>query len=94
MVAEELSSPPFLIKNIIYLNIDESSRPNILADICQIPLEAESIDKVLCCEVLEHLEEPQKAIKEIYRVLKQGGELILSVPFLFPIHADPHDFQR
>ena len=86
--------PPFLIKNIIYLNIDESSRPNILADICQIPLENESIDKVLCCEVLEHLEEPQEAIKEIYRVLKKGGELILSVPFLFPIHPDPRDYQR
>lgn len=51
-------------------------------------------DVVLCTEVLEHLPEPQKAIDEIFRVLKPGGELLLTTRFLFPIHDAPHDYFR
>jgi SAM-dependent methyltransferase len=49
---------------------------------------------VLCTEVLEHLPEPQKAIDEMFRVLKPGGELLLTTRFLFPIHDAPHDYFR
>lgn len=33
-------------------------------------------------------------MNECYRVLKKGGTLLISVPFLYHIHADPHDYQR
>ncbi len=46
------------------------------------------------CEVLEHLQNPEKVLAEIYRILRTDGILILSSPFLFPVHADPYDFQR
>ena len=49
---------------------------------------------VLCTEVLEHLPEPQKAIDEMFRVLKPGGQLLLTTRFLFPIHDAPHDYFR
>jgi SAM-dependent methyltransferase len=49
---------------------------------------------VLCTEVLEHLPEPQKAVDEIFRVLKPGGTLLLTTRFLFPIHDAPHDYFR
>lgn len=34
----------------------------------------------MCCEVLEHLEHPEKGISELYRILKKGGYAIVSVP--------------
>lgn len=45
-------------------------------------------------EVLEHVKNPFNAIKEIQRVLKPGGIIIGSTPFVFPIHDEPHDFYR
>jgi hypothetical protein len=40
------------------------------------------------------VQEIEKSLFESHRVLKSGGTLLLSVPFLYPIHADPSDFQR
>lgn len=53
-----------------------------------------SVDCVSLMEVLEHIPEPDKALKEIYRVLKQGGYLIGSVPFFQNEHEVPFDFYR
>ncbi|MDP3661497.1 MAG: class I SAM-dependent methyltransferase [bacterium] len=51
-------------------------------------------EAVLCTEVLEHLHTPQKAIDEMRRVLKQGGMLILTTRFIFPLHNIPGDYFR
>lgn len=51
-------------------------------------------DVVLCTEVLEHLERPFDAVREMYRILKVGGVVILTVPFIWPIHEAPRDFYR
>src|SRR4030095_5709220 len=51
-------------------------------------------DVVLCTEVLEHLPEPQRALDEMFRVLKPSGTLLLTTRFLFPIHDAPHDYFR
>ena len=45
-------------------------------------------------EVLEHLQKPVEALEEAYRLLKSGGKLVISMPFLYGVHADPQDFQR
>ena len=52
-------------------------------DITNLPLEAGYADVVFCSEVLEHVADYQTALKEIYRILKTGGKLILTVP----VHA-------
>lgn len=44
--------------------------------------------------VLEHVKEPQAVVKEIYRVLKPGGRVLSVVPFIYPFHASPEDYQR
>lgn len=59
-----------------------------------LPFQAESFDVVLCTEVMEHIAEPKLLVQEIHRVLKQGGHLILTTPFLVPEHEAPYDFFR
>lgn len=54
---------------------------NFLAASCyNLPFENESFDLVHSAEMLEHLEAPEEAIKEMYRVLKKGGHLIITTP--------------
>jgi SAM-dependent methyltransferase len=77
-----------------YLNTDPSTNPDYCCAAEGIAVPADSFDIVLMTEVLEHLERPEVAIKECCRVLKRGGKLIMTIPFLYPVHADPHDFQR
>jgi SAM-dependent methyltransferase len=59
-----------------------------------IPAEDASFDSALCTAVLEHLEEPEDALHECYRVLKPGGVAIYSVPFIWHLHEEPRDFYR
>lgn len=54
----------------------------------------ESYDAVLCLEVLEHVPDPSRGASEIYRVLRRGGKLIVSVPHLARLHEEPRDFYR
>lgn len=63
-------------------------------DLKSIPLEDNSIDAVICIQVLEHLPEPWKVIGEFYRVLKKGGYLFASCPQSEPQHQVPYDFFR
>jgi SAM-dependent methyltransferase len=51
-------------------------------------------DTAICIEVLEHIPDPFKAIKEIFRILKPGGRFIVSVPFIARLHDEPHDYYR
>jgi len=57
-------------------------------------LASSSYDTVLCSEVLEHIPNPERAVAELSRLLRPGGKLILSVPFLSRLHEEPHDYAR
>ena len=61
-----------------------------VCDITQIPVESQHFDAVLCTEVLEHLPDPVKAIKELTRVLRPGGRLLLTAPFCSFTHFSPY----
>lgn len=67
-----------------------TSEIDILSDITQIPVKRSSFDNVLCTEVLEHVPYPDLAIKEISRILKKRGRLILTAPFCSQTHFSPH----
>ena len=53
-------------------------------NINDIPLESDSLDAVMCSEVLEHVDSPEESIQELVRVLKPGGVMALSVPRYLP----------
>lgn len=59
-----------------------------------IPCDDEHFDSALCTAVLEHLEEPESALRECFRVLKPAGYAIYSIPFIWHLHEEPRDFYR
>lgn len=66
----------------LYLDIHPRSRPDILCDLQHMAFTAGSFECMICLEVLEYVDEPQKALREMSRVLDGTGVLILSTPFL------------
>jgi ubiquinone/menaquinone biosynthesis C-methylase UbiE len=65
---------------------------DIVSDINDIPLPDESFDYIMCLEVLEHVSHPQNTIKELTRLLKPKGFLIISAPFCSITHMSPYYF--
>lgn len=71
--------------------IDKSPIPGnniIRAEVEQLPFSSGSFESVICFEVLEYVINAQRALAEIRRVMKTDGILILSAPFLGPVHGD------
>jgi SAM-dependent methyltransferase len=78
-------------------DIDTQSGADYIIDICQnnsTVIKDESFDIIVCTEVLEHTLQPFDAIKELHRILKKGGTLLLSTPFNFRIHGPLPDCWR
>jgi SAM-dependent methyltransferase len=86
--------PATLARQWLYVNIAPETRPDIIADATAVPMPDGCADCVICTEVLEHLPNATACVEEAYRLLKPTGVLLASVPFLYPVHADPFDFQR
>ncbi len=80
---------PYL-DTVDYKVLDKVSdfNPDIVGDIHALPLPDESVDAIVCIAVLEHVEEPQKAVREMHRVLKPGGYCFIFAPFLYYYHAE------
>ena len=68
--------------------------PDLVWNGVTIPLGENSVDCVLCTEVLEHCKDPTAVLRELHRVLKPDGLLFFTVPFLWPLHDAPHDEYR
>jgi SAM-dependent methyltransferase len=88
--------PPYKqVEKWIFLNNDKSTNPDIVADLPIIPLEDNSIDVIICTEVIEYIYDYKKLLNEMNRVLKKDGILILSLPFLYTLHNDDkYDYFR
>ena len=72
----------------------EYKKPDKYFNGFDIPFPDKTFDVILCTEVIEHCSSPEKLVKEIYRVLKPNGELLLTVPFIWGEHEAPYDFRR
>ena len=83
-----------------YVGVDHPESPHaltsvdVLADAYSVPLPDGTFQTAVMFEVLEHLERPADALAEAARLLDDGGTLILSTPFVWPIHEAPRDFFR
>lgn len=63
-----------------------------ISDILRIPVADTSFDAILCTEVLEHVPEPIRAVKEFARILKPGGKLLITAPLGSGIHQAPYHY--
>lgn len=70
------------------------TRPDVYGDASRLPFADGAFDCVLLLDVLEHVDMPEAALAEAARVLRPGGDLLLTIPFAYPLHDLPHDFQR
>lgn len=70
----------------------DTSRIDIVGDILDIDVEDKTFDVILCTEVFEHIPNPDLAIKEFSRIIKDGGILILTAPFVSWTHFAPYHF--
>lgn len=72
----------------------ESFSADVYYDGHTFPLADASFDAVLCSQVFEHVFTPVQFMAELNRVLRPGGLLVLTVPFVWDEHEQPHDFAR
>jgi len=83
-----------LHSNISNLEIEPGEGIDLVGSVLSIPCANDSFDIVISQEVLEHVNKPDEAICEMYRVLKKGGVLYLQLPFIIGYHPCPHDYWR
>jgi len=91
-----------LLANFEYIGIDYAeadlfgynNKEITKFDGINIPFLDNSIDNIICTEVLEHTQHPQELIHEMHRVLKTGGECYITIPWSARYHYIPYDYYR
>ena len=71
-----------------------STRADFFSDSMVLPFPEGTFDTIVSTQVLEHVRQPEIVIREMARVLKPSGILILSAPMTWPLHEEPHDYYR
>lgn len=79
---------------VISVNCSPAAAPDVLAAAEELPFGDGMFRAVICSELLEHVYSPARVLEEVRRVLEPGGTLLITVPFLVGIHADPGDYGR
>jgi SAM-dependent methyltransferase len=79
---------------VVCVNLSNRKGTDVQADARWVPFEDGSFDVAICSELVEHLFSPQDVLREIHRLLRPGGVLLMCAPFLHRIHGDPNDYGR
>ena len=80
-------------KSFVQTDVNKRYGQKYLDITSEIQIE-EKFDLVLCTNVLEHIFDVKPAIKNLNYLLKENGQLVISVPFIYPLHYEPKDFWR
>lgn len=80
--------------NRVGMDIEPGRGVHVVADAHHLPFAANSFQQIICSEVLEHLADPAQAAREMARAVNDGGQLVLTTPFVYPVHEAPYDYQR
>jgi SAM-dependent methyltransferase len=78
------------------LDMSEGKGVDVVADLTQSvgPLTENHFALAICCSVLEHVEKPWLFAANLTRVVRPGGKLYMSVPWVWRFHAYPDDYFR
>ena len=80
---------------ILSVNIDPAIEPtHIVQPGDPVPLADNSVDAVICLNTLEHIYDSAAVVNELFRVVRPGGAVHVTVPFMFRIHGHPDDYGR
>ena len=79
---------------LIAIDLGPGSAIDCVADARWLPFEDRAFSVVLSQETLEHVADPFRAVREMGRVLKHTGRLLLQTPFVLGYHPDPEDYWR
>jgi SAM-dependent methyltransferase len=81
-------------RDIINVDFNKYDEVDIVADITDLPIEDAKIDFIINIAMLEHIDKSNTALREMFRILKPGGEVFCYIPFIVPFHGAPQDFHR
>lgn len=89
----------FAVAGYVGLDIESGrtkslGRADDLYDGKRFPYEDTRFDSILCNQVLEHVFNPDEFLGEMRRVMKPGGKLLMTLPFLWDEHEQPYDYAR
>ena len=78
------------------INLDICSSPgvDVIGTIEDIPFGNETLHAAVSQEVLEHVVDPHRAVREVFRVLVAGARFYVQTPFMMGVHSAPHDYWR
>lgn len=80
---------------VVCVDIEGGPGVDLVADAHDLHMvDDNTVDCVVCVSVLTHVKYPAQVMKEVHRILKPGGVVYVSIPFIYPYHTDPYDFYR
>jgi SAM-dependent methyltransferase len=85
---------PKIVRKMIGYSQRQPPMPDIVANALALPFKSNSVDTLLASELIEHIADPGVFLSEARRVLKDGGVLILTAPFVWFYHESPCDYLR
>jgi SAM-dependent methyltransferase len=83
-----------LFPDAVAFDLPGNPHAELHGQIDAIPVEDASFDVALCLQVLEHVPDPGAAVRELHRVVRPGGRVLLSTHGVYPFHPNPDDLWR
>ncbi|MGH9365261.1 MAG: class I SAM-dependent methyltransferase [Thermoanaerobaculia bacterium] len=77
-----------------YCDVDADAAVDLFCDAHELPFEEQVFEGVITTAVLEHVMYPERAIREMHRVLVNGGLIYSELPFMQQVHEGAYDFTR